>query len=1036
MQDFYFTDDFFVKSLNILERVKLFKEIGVKNFEIGNFENWLFKRGTLTIEDFFHMIDVYGISLEDFNLAFAVLSEKQKKVVREKVEKAKWFLCLKEVLDSLNSLKNTDYGYLTISKLFSRWFCEKFLSVNINLENIIINEEVMNKVAYSLDNFLLNIYIKTLIYEYYLWRENNSENIKNKKNVFQLFIHYLLNNKGIYKFMNDYPVIGRTMAQKTLNWLVYFSKVIHDLDKHFTEISKRFEIKSNRITSIEILGDFHQESSAVLIVIFEKSKPILYKPRNSSLQKTVVEFIKWCETKEKKLLDLIFPSLYDGETFTIEEYIPYVECNNEEELERYYRRFGQLCGFVYLLKGSDIHFENLIAHAEYPVIVDMETIVAQENSQKELFRDARYFALKEINESILSSGLIPCMSFVDFKTGKGVDVSAFSGGGQKLPYKTLVLNEKDIDNIKFDYSEIEISEAQNIPKLRGEKVDFRKYVPEVLKGFMTVLEFARIHKGEIIYKIEESFKGNIRSRTLLKNTDNYYKMLSFYSHPSYTQDFLDLERLFANLWVANYKNKIVIRSEIEDLMNFDIPVFYRKLNDNVLEDSHNRKVEGFFINSGFNLIKERIKSIDDETVSKQISILQASLNYFDEKIEKIKGNNLCENAGVIIEENITLQKEILTEEIMEIGNILVENAIWGAKEKSVIWNGLIFDRINNTNVILPLESSLFYGLSGIMLFLSYAFLLVPDENYMKITKTLFYQLFKDVKKRIYIVNQEEEIKRIEDVASILLSLLEVSNIYKGIFSNIKEELLHLVELFFKKLLKNEKTIQSSFILNFLKYCINKYNIEPLMKCKDIYSTFVYDKSTLSTMVKQEKYSNKKYIHYVNFLLDAANICQNKFAFNYIVNNFIEFLEQVDKLVISQNFFELLLVILKICSNEFNKEYFKVYVKRLIYEYIKPFKETDELLKGNSGDIELLLKYSEIFDVDSIMEIIKEKVKYIVFRKKRKGKFSLRSTPQYLPLGLLDGISGIGYTFIRLCYKDAFPIMEFVFPISFTEEEEV
>ncbi len=100
------------------------------------------------------------------------------------------------------------------------------------------------------------------------------------------------------------------------------------------------------------------------------------------------------------------------------------------------------------------------------------------------------------------------------------------------------------------------------------------------------------------------------------------------------------------------------------------------------------------------------------------------------------------------------------------------------------------------------------------------------------------------------------------------------------------------------------------------------------------------------------------------------------------------------------------------------------------------KETDELLKGNSGDIELLLKYSEIFDVDSIREIIEEKVRYIVFRKKRNGKFSLKSTPKYLPLGLLDGISGIGYTFIRLCYNNALPIMEFVFPTSFTGEEEV
>ena len=36
-------------------------------------------------------------------------------------------------------------------------------------------------------------------------------------------------------------------------------------------------------------------------------------------------------------------------------------------------RYGKLIGIAFLFNVTDLHYENIIAHGEYPVIIDNET---------------------------------------------------------------------------------------------------------------------------------------------------------------------------------------------------------------------------------------------------------------------------------------------------------------------------------------------------------------------------------------------------------------------------------------------------------------------------------------------------------------------------------------------------------------------------------------------------------------------------------------------------------------------------------------
>ena len=43
-------------------------------------------------------------------------------------------------------------------------------------------------------------------------------------------------------------------------------------------------------------------------------------------------------------------------------------------MRRFYHRQGALLALLYVLDGTDMHYENLIAVGEQPVLVDVETL--------------------------------------------------------------------------------------------------------------------------------------------------------------------------------------------------------------------------------------------------------------------------------------------------------------------------------------------------------------------------------------------------------------------------------------------------------------------------------------------------------------------------------------------------------------------------------------------------------------------------------------------------------------------------------------
>lgn len=119
------------------------------------------------------------------------------------------------------------------------------------------------------------------------------------------------------------------------------------------------------------LSDTHRGGKTVAEVALDNGVRIFYKPRSLQKENEYQRVYEWFGRKlgiETYCMKKICRKDYGWE-----ERIEHEECDSEEAARRYFYRLGmQLC-LCYLVNGSDLHGENIMAKGEFPVIVDMET---------------------------------------------------------------------------------------------------------------------------------------------------------------------------------------------------------------------------------------------------------------------------------------------------------------------------------------------------------------------------------------------------------------------------------------------------------------------------------------------------------------------------------------------------------------------------------------------------------------------------------------------------------------------------------------
>jgi type 2 lantibiotic biosynthesis protein LanM len=314
-------------------------------------------------------------------------------------------------------------------------------------------------------------------------------------------------------------------------------------------------------------GDVHRGGRTVAVVCFTDGHRVVYKPRPGDLQAHLGQLLDWYRERLPRWAPRLPRTLLrDG--YCWEEFVTARPCTDIEAVERFYRRQGTLLAVLYVLGCTDVHYENLIAHGEEPLVVDIETAFHPSLLSDRVRADP---AASTLFASVVRVGMLPMMVEGD---DRRLDVSALGGGAAgSSPQEVPMLAAIGSDGMHLERKPVPLAAAANRPELDGVPMNPARFRLALLTGFRNGYELLSAEAGTVRTLIADCRDDEVR--VVARDTYLYATVLDEASHPDLLRNSMDYDRFLRRLSEMSDEDSTataLIDGEVAQLWQCDIPV--------------------------------------------------------------------------------------------------------------------------------------------------------------------------------------------------------------------------------------------------------------------------------------------------------------------------------------------------------------------------------------------------------------------------------------------------------------------------------
>lgn len=304
-----------------------------------------------------------------------------------------------------NHMNNMFYPLLLFNKDKIKWLIEIVKNSQVFCDIDSILESIVEEICLR----LREISIRTFITEINVEKTENRLRGNDKEKRYIDYTDRRWRSKSyVEKFYTEYQELLDMQLEVFNHTIFAIVEMIERIQVNYSELMKKFFKGERNVLIEEIqpgLGDSHRGGRTVASITFTNGKKLIYKPRNLGAEIGFSRYSKamneGMSLKEKALYEI---ELLDCGEYGFIEFISQKECQDEQQLERYYYRSGVLMAMLYSLNAKDIHHENLIAHGEYPVMIDLEALFHCKLEHKDIENEKTAYevAIDSIDDSVYS----------------------------------------------------------------------------------------------------------------------------------------------------------------------------------------------------------------------------------------------------------------------------------------------------------------------------------------------------------------------------------------------------------------------------------------------------------------------------------------------------------------------------------------------------------------------------------------------------------------------------------------------------------
>lgn len=389
------------------------------------------------------------------------------------------------------------------------------------------------------------------------------------------FVRQLRRPVELRAFLLRYPVLARLLAQTCQQAVEATTELLRRLAADRPALVDTFFAGADpgRVVGIDLgAGDRHQRGRAVALLRFAGGARVVYKPRPLAVHRHFTEVLRWLNARQPEL-DLRTLAMLDRGGYGWVEFVPARPCADSAAVRRFYRRQGALLALLYAFDGADIHYENLVACGDQPVLVDVETLFHPYLPPSgEVHADPAAVALAR---SVYRSALLPQLMVGDHGA---LDISGLGGDrGGSSPMSMVDWQAPGTDEMRLVRRPIVFPGAANRPRLDGVDADPADFAESLLAGFRASYETIVRHREELLGPdgLVQRF-ADAEARVVVRATHLYLTLLDEATHPDVLRDALDRDRMLDVLWAGSATDRMrrrLVRHELAEMWHGDVPIF-------------------------------------------------------------------------------------------------------------------------------------------------------------------------------------------------------------------------------------------------------------------------------------------------------------------------------------------------------------------------------------------------------------------------------------------------------------------------------
>jgi type 2 lantibiotic biosynthesis protein LanM len=524
----------------------------------------------------------------------------------------------------------------------------------------------------------------------------------------------------------EYPVLARLMGIAVDRWVETTAEMLTRVAVDAPALAASFcQAGDEMLPLADVfphLSDPHRGGRTVAGLRFANGLLLAYKPKSLQLEELYFDLVGWMNDRQEPSLSLKFPrvKVLLREEYGWSEWVERSACEDAAAVSRYYRRAGMLLALLMVLQTTDVHTENLIAAGEYPVLIDLETVLQpQERALRAVGGRSALTELADLMwDSVLRPGMLPQWSF-DRSRENASDLSGLGHSTQDPGYgRSMRWFDINTDRMRLGPStDVQGVAERSTVALGDAAVDPVTYVPDLVAGFEEGYLFLMAHREAL--GASDGPLARFRDRTIryvIRATEVYAHVQAASLRPRFLRS--GIERgialhVLARAYLVQPTMPSIwdfLAEEVDALDSLDVPIFTANSSETYLRGL-DAEVPGFFRDSALNSVYQRLKRLSRADLALQKGIIEASFY--------VRGTAAMETVADVRPRPSPSRKNIETASLVgkatEIGETLLQIASHG-EDGSLAWLGLGYVPEAQRKQLRPIGGSLYDGDSGVALF--------------------------------------------------------------------------------------------------------------------------------------------------------------------------------------------------------------------------------------------------------------------------------------------------------------------------------